>query len=107
MIDIWGILANGLWILGLAVLLAALSWAHWAASTGRVRFRAVLCWPWLRRVVSLGLVLFCLGLMMTGRTWWERALWVALTVAWMAQAWLADTKTLGVPENPKGSTEEE
>ena len=32
MIDVWGLLANALWIAGLALVLAALSWASWVAS---------------------------------------------------------------------------
>lgn len=88
MIAVWGVLANSLWIVGLAVLLAALSWAHWVASTEKVRFRVVLGRLWARRMMGLGLVLFCAGLAATGRTWWERVLWALLAVGWAVQAWL-------------------
>jgi len=95
MINLWGIAANSLWILGLATLLAALSWAHWAASVEKVRFRAVLGRPGVRRVLDLGLALFCAGLAATSRTWWERTLWGLLGLAWAVPAWLAGQRAAG------------
>lgn len=92
MIDIWGVVANSLWILGLAVLLAALSWAHWAANVERIRFRVVLSRPGLRQVMNLGLILLCAGLVVAGRAWWERVLWGLLGIAWVVQAWLVRGK---------------
>ena len=79
-IDLWSVVANSLWILGLAVTLAALSWGYWAASTEETQFRVVLDRLWLQRVVGLGLALFCVGLAATGRAWWERFLWALLAV---------------------------
>ena len=92
MIDVWRVAANSLWILGLAVLLAALSWAYWAANVERIRFRAALGRPRLRQVVDLGLILFCAGLAVTGRAWWERVLWGLMAALWVPQAWLARGK---------------
>lgn len=89
LIDVWGVIANSLWILGLAALLATLSWAHWVASTEKTRLRTILRRPPIRRILDLGLVLFCAGLAATSRTWWERALWGLLAAAWTVQAWLA------------------
>ena len=89
MIDVWGVIANSLWVLGLAALLATLSWTHWVASMGKIRFRTVLRRPSIRWALDLGLVLFCAGLAATSGTWWERALWGLLAAAWMVQAWLA------------------
>lgn len=97
MIDIWSVMANSLWVLGLATLLAALSWAHWAASVRASRFRTVLGQPAVQLALDLGLLLFCAGLAATARAWWERALWGLLTLAWVAQAWRAG----------RGSVEEE
>lgn len=87
MIDVRGVTANSLWILGLAVLLAALSWAHWVASTEKARYRTVLGRPRARRALALGFFLFCAGLAATGRAWWERALWGVLAAAFAVQAW--------------------
>lgn len=93
MIDVWGVAANSLWILGLAVLLAVLSWAHWAASAEGVQLRVVLGRPRMRQALDLGLILFCAGLAATARAWWERALWGLLAVAWAIQAWLVGRRT--------------
>lgn len=83
MIDTWGVLANSLWIAGLAILLAALSWAHWMASVKSSRLRVALAGSAARRMRSLGSFLFCAGLAATGRAWWEWALWGGLTL-WFA-----------------------
>lgn len=89
MIDVWGVVANSFWILGLAVILAALSWTSWAASVDKVRFRAAAARPGVQRALNVGLCLFCVGLAATGRRWWEWALWGLLAAAFAAQAWLA------------------
>jgi len=88
-IDVWGVVANSLWILGLTVLLACLSWANWAAASEGQRLRAVLARPAVGRAVDAGLLLFCAGLAATARSWWERALWCLLALWWAVQAWLA------------------
>jgi len=103
MIDVWGVLANSLWILGLAILLAALSWAHWVANTKKVRLRAVLGRPWAQRVLTLGLILLCAGLAATGRTWWERALWALLAVAWGVSAAGRGPAPAGDERSPGGT----
>lgn len=92
MIDVWGVIANSLWILGLAVLLAVLSWTHWVASTEGNRIRDALKRPRIQQALDLGLFLFCAGLAATGRTWWERILWGLLAAVWIFQAWLAERK---------------
>lgn len=87
-----GVLANALWVMGLAVLLATLSWAHWAAGVAEVRFRRVLGRTGVRRVVDLGLALFCAGLAATSRVWWQWVAWGVLAAAWLVDGALA---TLG------------
>jgi hypothetical protein len=94
-IDIWGVAANSLWVLGLAILLAALSWARWIAQTEGKRLRAVLKRPSTQVALDVGLFVFCVGLAATGRTWWERGLWGLLAAAWVVQAWLARAKANG------------
>jgi hypothetical protein len=89
MINYWNLAANSLWILGLAILLAALSWASWTARTEQVRFRAALSRAGLQQTIDLGLALFCAGLAATSDTWWEQLLWGLLVLAWLTQALLA------------------
>jgi hypothetical protein len=101
-IDVWGVIANSLWILGLAVLLAVLSWAHWVASTEGKRLRAVLGRPRTRQGLDLGLFLFCAGLAATGRAWWERVLWGLLAAAWIFQIWSAGRKKRYADKNNGG-----
>jgi hypothetical protein len=88
-IDAVSLVANALWIAGLALLLAVLSWSHWIASTETTRFRLVLDRPRVQMALYIGLALFSAGLAATARSWWERVLWLLLTVWWLAQAWMS------------------
>ena len=89
MIDVPGVLANSLWILGLALLLAALSFAHCTAREERVRLRVVLRRTAVQRVTSVAWLLFCAGLAATSDALWEQVVWALLGLAWAAQAILA------------------
>jgi hypothetical protein len=89
MIDISAVAANALWVLGLSLVLAALSWARWVAQEEGARTRDVLARRGLRRAVDLGLLLFCAGLAATSRRTWERVVWGVLAAAWVVQAALA------------------
>ena len=78
MMDFRSVVANTLWILGLALILAALSWAYWVAVQEHVRFRVALSRPGVARALDGGLMLFCAGLAATARTGWEQVLWGVL-----------------------------
>jgi hypothetical protein len=91
-IDVWGVVANGLWIAGLALLLATVSWASWVASTQRPRLRTVLAWPATQRALDLGLVLFCAGLAATSRTRVEQVVGGVLALGWAVEViWRSHT----------------
>lgn len=80
MIHWWGIFRNGFWVLGLAVGLAAWSYARWWSHEHGVRFRQMLNLRLFVVPFSAGMVLFSLGLALCGRRWWESAAWGVLTV---------------------------
>jgi hypothetical protein len=86
MIDLWLVVSNSLWIAGLTLLLATLSWASWAAHVENARMHAVLARPAVRRAWGLWLALFGAGMAVTGRAWWESMLWAGLTVGVLAYA---------------------
>lgn len=93
MIDWYGVFRNALWILGLAVAFAAFSYTDWWRGQQRPRLslRQALSLPNFQAPFSLGMVLFCLGLALSSRRWWEIAVWAVLGVlfAWQAGAsWL-------------------
>ena len=96
MIDFRSVAANALWILGLALILAALSWVYWVAARENVRFRVALNRPGVARGLDIGLMLFCAGLAATARTGWERALWGVLAVVFLVTA-LMSSKLNGRP----------
>jgi hypothetical protein len=83
------VLFSALWIVGLALLLAAFSFADYAAHERHTRTRAVLAEPGYQLAVNAGLVLFCLGLSGRVRAGWETALWIVLASAFTYQGALA------------------
>jgi hypothetical protein len=89
MVDWLGVATNGVWILGLALALAVLSYADWSAHTTRQRLRVVLGRAAFRMALWSGLTLFCVGVALSGGRWWERALWGVLAVTAVVEAWRA------------------
>jgi hypothetical protein len=85
MIDWWGLFRNSLWVIGLAGSLAALSMAGYQARAQNVRLRKTLDEPGFQVPFSACLALTCLALLLSGRTWWEKALWGALAALFAAQ----------------------
>ena len=82
-IDFLSVAANGLWILGLSLILAVISWTHWVASRKGAHFQEIL--NQRQRTVYLAMALVCGGLAATTQGWWERGLWLLLTAAWTSQ----------------------
>lgn len=84
--EVWLVVSHGLWIAGLAVVLAVLSGAWWMASEEEVRLGAVMVRRGPRRALDLGAAVFCSGLAATGRVWWEQVLWALLAAVCAARA---------------------
>ena len=82
----WGLVHNALWVSGLAVGLAALSVASYQVRLEEVRLRQKLNEPGFQLAVATGALLFCLGLCLGGRSWWEQAIWGLLAVVFAALA---------------------
>ena len=88
MIDWYGVFHNALWVLGLSIALASLSYTDWRRRTSepRASFRAMLGDPGFQTVFSVGMVLFCAWLALGGSTWWQTVGWALLALAFV---WLA------------------
>lgn len=84
MIDWTYVGTNGLWILGLSIILAAFSYHDWLAHETGQRRRDLFKRPSWRLPFSTGMILFCLGLGL-GRqlAWWERMFWGALAFSFV------------------------
>jgi hypothetical protein len=84
MID-WGLVFFGaVWIFGLSVCLAAVSFAYTRSAEQHRSLRIILNEAFYQLLLNLGLLLFCLGWLGNVETWWERGLWgvLALSFAW-------------------------
>jgi hypothetical protein len=80
---------NSLWILGLALILAAFSHAHWLAHVRGARTRPLLGTPTFQLPFTIGMALVSLGLFFLSRGWLEHLLWGAFTALFAWQAWPA------------------
>lgn len=74
-IDWISIFFNSFWILGLALLLAALSYQQWQAQQTQTRLRERLNDPLFIRAFWLGFILISIGLAGTSGRTWETAIW--------------------------------
>jgi hypothetical protein len=75
-----GFVAGSLWILGLALALAALSYADWLGKAQGWSVGTSLGRPGLQRTLGIACALFCAGLAVGGRAWWESVLWAGLAL---------------------------
>lgn len=97
MIDWAGLAFNALWVLGAAVILAALSFFYYEALRPRSvqahrrgeRLRTQLSAPGFQTWLFVGLVLISLGLALIGPRWWEHVVWGLLCAASAWQLWSA------------------
>ena len=87
MIDWVNVFFNVLWILGAAVILAALSFYQYDAQRRGERLRVRLAASDFQAWLSIGLVLISLSLALIGPRWWERVLWGLLCVMSAWQLW--------------------
>jgi hypothetical protein len=72
-----------LWITGLAVILSVLGFVDYHAKERKIRFRQELRRPGYQAWINVGLTLFCIGLLGSSDTWWERILWGLLALAFI------------------------
>ncbi len=86
MIDWLGVLTNGLWIAGLAGMLATVSYYVYEASR-QGKLRAAFGSPSFVFYFSVSTAVFCVGVAASGGELWERIAWAILSVLFAWQAW--------------------
>jgi len=89
MIDWVSVGFGALWILGLGLVVTALSFANYLASQQKRRFGQVLEMPACRIMIDLGLVFFCLGWTGSVSVVWERIVWAVLALIFAVRTWQA------------------
>jgi putative inorganic carbon (hco3(-)) transporter len=78
MINWYEILSNSIWLAGLALILAYLSFADYARASAGLSIREVWRTPTATPWIRLGELLFCTGMGLTSASWLERVLWSVL-----------------------------
>lgn len=90
MIDWHFVLAQGLWILGLSIVLAAFSYHSWVRQVRHKTPRAQMADPACRLMLNVGLSLVALGFMLLRNVAaWERAAWGTIAMAGVWHGWIA------------------
>ena len=100
MINWYGLITNGLWIVGAALLLASFSWSLYAAAQARDGWRALWRTSGFILASSAGMTLLMLGLgLQRGTPLWQSAIWFLLALAFTLIAWLAWRERRGLPSD--------
>lgn len=86
-IDWLNILYNTLWIFGLALILAAFSYASWQADQQGQKLRQRLDSISFQFPLSIGLTFVSLGLTFLAQVWWERLIWLVFVGLFLFQSW--------------------
>jgi hypothetical protein len=93
MLTLPSLLSATLWILGLAGVLATLSYADWQRSLHHRRWRSIVLLPRLLSPLCLSLTLFCIGMALAAASnpplsWWQIAAWSILALVFAFYAWI-------------------
>jgi len=89
MIDWVSVGFGTLWVLGLGIVTATISFAYYLASQNNQRFKRVMEIPACHFMINLGLILFCVGVAGGVSEVWERLLWAVMALMFMFQIWQA------------------
>lgn len=81
------VLKNSIWIAGLALVLAAFSYADWQAAQRHVKLRALLNAAGFQLSLSAGLFLVSLSLLLLTSIWWEQLTWFVFGAIFAWQVW--------------------
>jgi hypothetical protein len=78
---IWlDLVQHTLWIVGLAILLATFSLAHWTAGLQERGLQQSLLQPAYRLTIAVGIIAFALGLMFLAEALWLKIAWMGVIV---------------------------
>ena len=80
MISWQSVIFNGFWVLGLALMLTAISYHYWLAGQENRQLRLQWSEPGFLRPIWLGLFFIGIGLIGTSRHSWEMAMWGVLSL---------------------------
>ncbi len=87
MIDWHSLFFNSFWIIGLAVIVATLSYSYWVAQASGERWRDQFNKKTFLMLAWTTVVFITIGLAGTAVAWWETALWLVFLVYAMFTLW--------------------
>lgn len=99
MIDWTSLIINSFWVLGLAIILAAFSYHHWAAHEAGRSLREQLNQNSFQFFAWLGFTLVAVGLAGTSRQTWEMVVWILFALAGAFYAWQSRPTAPPSPDN--------
>lgn len=85
------VLVDALWIVGIAGVVATLSYMNWFRGTQRLSWRRVLSLPRALIPLCVSMEIFCIGIAVNGllseppAPWWETVAWSVLAILFAVQ----------------------
>ena len=83
MIDWTSLFVNALWMIAIALALAALSFASWQAARQGQRLRIILSRASYSRIFDLAGILFCISGLFSAPATWLKLVWLALGLGFL------------------------
>ncbi len=97
MINWYGVFVNGLWVTGMAIVLAGMSWSLYARKLDGRSWTQQLASPEMTLTLAVGMMLMTLGFgLRPGGSVWPSLGWLALALAFALMAWLASRRRRGL-----------
>ncbi|MDF1513812.1 MAG: hypothetical protein P1S60_08390 [Anaerolineae bacterium] len=88
MVTIWDVFANGLWIIGLAIILAVWSYGRFTASRNGIPTKQKMISLKYALVMNGGLLLFLCGMVLTEDRWWSKLIWGVMGILVLVESGL-------------------
>lgn len=105
MINWLGLLANSIWILALALALAAISIVYWKSQHSGEKMREFLRFPEFAFPLRLAVTVFCIGMVASSSSWWKIILWgiFAVLFGWQSVEIFKDWRKKPDTEDHQGN----
>ena len=99
MIDWFHVMMNASWIIGCSIILSAISYASWEASTYEKNFRDCLKQFNYQIFLNLGAILISIGLAGTSDVIWHKVTWILISVGFLLQFGVAIYRVLKISKS--------
>ena len=94
MIDYGKVLSTTIWILGLSVVLATISFARYESVKEKINIKKYINKRNYNVSLVIGFILFCVGIALSDPRWWAKVLWIILAIIVLLHTYIHDQKNV-------------